>query len=144
MGFSSLLGFVFIIGLFPLIIQKIIIVPLSCCFVFAAYKSTSYFSSFFSNKIIVYLGEISFSVYMVHMFLVQFFCLSVYPKISQAYQPSFLLIYKILSIPMVILISALLYEFLEVPSRKFLRNLPIKLKNSNYSILKSRSLKEDR
>lgn len=76
------------------------------------FKTSGVFKKIFGNNLIVYLGEISFSLYMIHQYtfltLVHLF-------------PQFHGYIACFSLPIVLVFSSFIYMFFEVLSRKFLR-----------------------
>ncbi len=85
-------------------------------------------SKLMSSQVLMYLGTISYSIYMVHWCLaelVKFFWLY---KFNVAFGSSFdatqSLIALGLFIPVVLLVASLTYHWIEVPARKFLKPKP--------------------
>lgn len=78
-------------------------------------KTTGVFQKIFGNRVVVYLGEISFALYMTHEWTMQI--------ILVALPPYFHTPLKWLSVFFALLVAVFLYHFLEVPSRRVLRKL---------------------
>lgn len=75
------------------------------------YKTRGIFQKIFGNSVIVYLGEISFSLYLTHQWV--YYTLK-YFHLSKRIM--------LISLPLsILLVSAALYHFVEKPSRDFLR-----------------------
>jgi peptidoglycan/LPS O-acetylase OafA/YrhL len=92
-------------------------VPL-LCFLLVAFLSvdTSVVSKVLSNKLLVYLGEISYSTYIVHYFVYDVFKAG---WVSESGQVS--LAYLMASFCVVLILSALMHRMLEVPAQRYLR-----------------------
>jgi peptidoglycan/LPS O-acetylase OafA/YrhL len=93
---------------------------------FALTYSQGIVSDFLSKKSLVYLGEISYSMYMVHCILIMFL------EQAQKKLPLFTAAYSLQNglmtfgfLCFVILVAHGLFQYVEVPSRKVLRNLLI-------------------
>ena len=84
--------------------------------VFALAHSRQPLDLLFGNRVSVYLGEISFSIYMIHWFIIENSALLKLNTIA-------LDIRGWIAIGAVLLAAAFLYEFVERPSRVFLRKL---------------------
>jgi peptidoglycan/LPS O-acetylase OafA/YrhL len=82
-------------------------------FVFAFQKG--FLSKLLSNKIFVYLGNISFSFYMIHNLFLSYIMFLWQPNINQIIVICFCLFLSLIS-------SSLLYHFLEEPMRKKIKS----------------------
>lgn len=67
----------------------------------------------FSSKVLVYLGDISFSIYLLHIFILQIFVMHGYARPS-------LLVFAVYLVS-VVAVSSLVYHFFESPCRRLLR-----------------------
>lgn len=76
----------------------------------------------FSNRVLVYLGEISYSTYMVHYLVYDLFKAVWVSESSNVNQG-----YLALSFLAVLLMSMLTYHFVEMPSQKYLRGRLVRL-----------------
>lgn len=85
-------------------------------FVFA-YKSGA-ISSVLSKKIFVYLGEISFSVYMCHQIVLNYFNVY-YLEVIKVNPVTMYMVYWAVTL----IVSMLLYHVVEVPARKAIRGM---------------------
>lgn len=88
------------------------------CFLLVAFLSvdTSVVSTALSNKLLVYLGEISYSTYIVHYFVYDVFKAG---WVSESGQVS--LSYLMASFAVVLILSAVMHRMLEVPAQRYLR-----------------------
>lgn len=95
-----------------------VIAPLSF-FLLVAYLSVddSFVSKLLSNKALVYLGEISYSTYMVHYFVYDLFKAG---WVKDAHIPNPVHLYA--SFIVVLLLSMLTHKFVEVPTQRYLRD----------------------
>jgi peptidoglycan/LPS O-acetylase OafA/YrhL len=93
------------------IVRSVYYIPLWCVLIYIFAYQTGIVSKFLSNKLLVYLGEISFSFYMIHQIVVRYF--------------DFLHLSKPLNIitclSLSLLASALMFQYYEEPLRKIIR-----------------------
>lgn len=84
------------------------------------YRTTGLFQKIFSNSVLVYLGEISFSIYMLHYLAYNEINMLLKYALGVGYSDYlFSSIYPLLIIPF----AAISYNFLELPARNFLRTV---------------------
>jgi peptidoglycan/LPS O-acetylase OafA/YrhL len=79
------------------------------------YKTKGVFLKIFGNPLMVYLGEISFALYMIHRFLIATI-LALVPEIMTYYV-------QVFAILILLPVAGGIYTFIEIPSRSFLREL---------------------
>lgn len=117
---AVLLALIFIPLNFHNGLMAVLFIPLICLFSF----SNGLLSRIFSLKPLEYLGEISYAVYILHipvLYLVR--------KLAW----NFFRIYKsdmvfLIYLPCLLLISAILYQYLEKPMREYIRKITIRKK----------------
>ncbi|WP_028549054.1 acyltransferase family protein [Paenibacillus sp. UNC451MF] len=93
------------------IVRGVYFVPIWCLLIFVYAFQGGLISKVLSNKTLVYLGEISFSFYMVHQLVIRYMDFLTIPVI---YKSS-------ISFILSILLSSLIFKFYEEPLRKKLR-----------------------
>jgi peptidoglycan/LPS O-acetylase OafA/YrhL len=72
-----------------------------------------------SVRPMVYLGEISYSIYMVHLLCLQLFQATIYKVVSTDMKPYVLILLLIC----IYVLSALIFRFVEVPCRRKIRTI---------------------
>lgn len=77
----------------------------------------SFFQAALSNKVLVYLGEISYSTYMVHYFVYDVFKAGFVTKDSDVNQ-----LYLLLSFLVVLAMSIVMHHTFELPMQRYLRS----------------------
>jgi peptidoglycan/LPS O-acetylase OafA/YrhL len=105
-------------------IQDIYFVPLFCVLIIAFTSNTGKAAAALNNKALIYLGDISYSVYMLHfplILIVQMIAYKLNNQSKASLNVSFWpgLGYCILFIAVLIVLSALSYKILEQPCRRY-------------------------
>lgn len=96
----------------------LLMTPLFATFILGlAYEDNKYLS----NKIMLYWGEVSYSVYMTHS--VVFMILRQFLKINNETSFFTKILFLFIYLSAVIVVSKLTYEFIETPARRRMRNL---------------------
>ncbi len=98
------------------------LVALLAVFIFGVATSAGYLSSIFSTKSIVWLGEISYSIYMVHFVTLRLFNRFLTMHGFEHWGPASRYLTFAGALVVVILLAAVLYHFIEYPLRLRLRN----------------------
>jgi peptidoglycan/LPS O-acetylase OafA/YrhL len=96
-------------------------IPMSLLILIFSYQS-GYISKLLSGKILIILGEISFSFYLIHQIIIKL--IYAINKKIQFTENNFLLIALVLFIS--IFLSYLMYNFVEVPSNRYIKSKLIK------------------
>jgi peptidoglycan/LPS O-acetylase OafA/YrhL len=86
-------------------------IPIWCILIFVFAKQGGIFSKILSNKFLVYLGEISFSFYMVHQLVIRYY---EFFGFNESYK-------VVTSFGLTVMLSALIYKYYEEPLRKWIR-----------------------
>ncbi|OOE14590.1 acyltransferase family protein [Fictibacillus arsenicus] len=111
----SILFFITMVFISPQFTQNLryglIFIPSILLIIFVFAFQRGFLSKLFSNKLFVYLGNISFSFYMVHNLFLSYIMFLWKPNIDQGFVILICLLLSTLS-------SSLLYHFLEEPMRK--------------------------
>ncbi len=86
-------------------------------------KTTGFFKNLFSRKSFVFLGEISFSIYLTHglVLTVMLYFVPIFSELP-IFGPYIYETIKFLSILAIIPVSAFFYYYIEKPARKFFRS----------------------
>lgn len=93
------------------LVRGVYFVPIWCILIYTFAHEVGILSKLLSSKVLVYLGEISFSFYMIHQLVIRYF---EFLKLNSIVN---FLICLVLSL----LLSAVIYRFYEEPLRKRLR-----------------------
>lgn len=93
------------------IVRGVYFVPLWCLLIFTFSFQCGIFSKLLSQRLFVYLGEISFSFYMIHQIVIRYLD---FLKLENTYSFVVCLIVSLL-------LSAVIYQFYEEPLRKKIR-----------------------
>ncbi|OME86915.1 acyltransferase [Paenibacillus sp. FSL A5-0031] len=101
----------FSIGLDVGIVRGVYFVPIWCLLIYTFAHNGGLLSKALSNRLLVYLGEISFSFYMIHQLVIRYY---EYFNLETTYK---FLICLVLSL----LLSAAMFKYYEEPMRKILR-----------------------
>jgi peptidoglycan/LPS O-acetylase OafA/YrhL len=94
--------------------------------IFLMANERGYIAKFLTNKLFVWLGEISFSLYMFHLSII-FFLLKFQPSFSN--QPDW--VFPIVAFLICLCVSHLNYKLIETPCRRAIMSLAAKRKNSS-------------
>lgn len=120
--YGCLLAFIMLFALFAFPVNQVdiyfntlfgLLAVIYSILIISLYKTTGIFQRIFGNKIAVYLGDISFALYMTHEWVME--------TVLRISSPSLHLPLQWLSLFFALIIAALLYHFFEIPSRNFLR-----------------------
>ena len=102
--------------------------PIFSMVIFLMAMERGYIAKLFANRMFVWLGEVSFSMYMVHFVLIQ--CLNFYlPEFGKINWPIMYPIY----LAMVVLLSYLNFNLIENPARKFIKAIVSSSKKYRFS-----------
>lgn len=93
------------------IVRGVYFVPLWCLLIFTFAFQCGIFSKLLSQRLFVYLGEISFSFYMIHQIVIRYLD---FLKLENTYSFVVCLIVSLL-------LSSVIYQFYEEPLRKKIR-----------------------
>lgn len=93
------------------IVRGVYFVPIWCLLIFTFAHHGGVLSKTLSNKFLVYLGEISFSFYMIHQLVIRYLS---YLQLDKANN-------FIICLGFSLLLSALIYKYYEEPMRKRIR-----------------------
>lgn len=93
------------------IVRGVYFVPIWCLLIYTFAFQGGIFSKILSQRVFVYLGEISLSFYMIHQLVIRYF------SYLQIYDTNNFLICLVISL----LISSATYQFYEEPLRKKIR-----------------------
>lgn len=85
--------------------------PVWCLLIFTFSFQRGYFSSFLSNKMLIHLGEISFSFYMIHQLVIRYMNALPFGQV----------IHGLVSLIIAVFLSSIIYRFYEEPIRKKIR-----------------------
>ena len=85
--------------------------------VLISFNDINYFKNIFINKYIIYVGKLSYSIYLLHWPMLIFYKYYILNPIS--------IIEKLFLIALTLCASNFLYRFIELPFRKFKNNKPI-------------------
>ena len=86
-------------------------IPVWCLLIYVFAHQGGIFSKILSNKILVYLGEISFSFYMIHQLVIRYYELFQFNKAYMA----------VACFAITLILSGVIYRFYEEPLRKRIR-----------------------
>lgn len=86
-------------------------IPVWCVLVYVFAHQKGMISRVLSNKVLIYLGEISFAFYMIHQLVLRYYEYFTLPKSSMA----------IISFIITLILSMVAYKFYEEPMRKRIR-----------------------
>lgn len=86
-------------------------IPVWCILVYIFAHQKGIFSRLLSNKVFVYLGEISFSFYMIHQLIIRYYSQL---KFDESYM-------AVVCFVITMILSAITYRYYEEPLRKWLR-----------------------
>jgi peptidoglycan/LPS O-acetylase OafA/YrhL len=95
-----------------------------CLIVFSVARSSGYAARIFDNRVSVYLGEISYSIYMVHFPLLRFLTHNFGSRFETVAAEGNQLVLWLLALAvlgLVIGVSSLFYHVIEVPSRNYVK-----------------------
>jgi peptidoglycan/LPS O-acetylase OafA/YrhL len=125
----NLLGLITFLLIPILIMQKvhdIWIVATLTLFLYLLPQTVSWFKSIFGNRLIVFGGEISYAMYMVHGFILHVLNdIFVYYYHHKEWSLPETIGLTVLLLGLVILISILLHRYVEVPARRVIRQAMI-------------------
>lgn len=103
-----------------------LVIPTIAAFLFFLSKGTAFFEKLLGNRFVVYLGEISYSYYLMHYLVLQVvFVLYMHFGLNVVMQHSIAMRIAVLSVFLLstILIAMGVYHGVEKPGRRFIRNL---------------------
>ena len=88
---------------------------------------------FLVNRAMVFIGQISFSMYLIHFFVLDMFTKFFLHKLTSLLPSSIVLVIVFLSTLLVaIVLSYLLYKIIELPGIKLGRKISTKMKDRNH------------
>lgn len=124
-GYITLLTALLVIYCMHKDVQDLVFVPLFGVLILGATSNTGKLSALLNNKPLAYLGDISYSVYMLHFLLIQAIMMVVYHFGYHAHQKIELSFIKGLGacggyFVILLLLSAFSYRFIEKPCRKYI------------------------
>jgi peptidoglycan/LPS O-acetylase OafA/YrhL len=124
--FLSILYVVYL-GLIWFTFENILFVIILCipCLLFLLHKGNRVINFLFGSKFVVFLGEISYSIYMTHFFAISVTGIIYANVFEGSHRFLFYLIYLLLTL----LFSTLTYYLVEEPGRKWINS--IKFKHTN-------------
>jgi peptidoglycan/LPS O-acetylase OafA/YrhL len=93
------------------IVRGVYFVPVWCVLIYTFAQQGGIFSKILANRILVYLGEISFSFYMIHQLIIRYYEIL---DLNTTYR-------FLICLGLSLTLSAIMYTFFEEPLRKKLR-----------------------
>ncbi len=124
-GYVTLIVSILIIFSMHKDVQDLVFVPLFGMLILGTTCNTGKLSALLNNKPLTYLGDISYSVYMLHFLLIQAIMMVMYHFGYHAHKKMELSFVKGLGacagyFAILLLLSAISYRFIEKPCRKFI------------------------
>lgn len=105
--------------------HDILILPAFCLLILSTSMNNGFISKSLNSRLMLYLGAISYSIYMVHWFIQEFIKLVWWNRFHVAFGSNFnayeSFIALVLCILLVVVIASLTYKFVEVPMRNRLK-----------------------
>jgi peptidoglycan/LPS O-acetylase OafA/YrhL len=116
---ALIIGFIVLRAYIPIndmLSRSAVFIPLCCAFIFYLTPDKGPLASLFKLKPLIYLGEISFAIYIIHAPIGQLFYKKVIAKQLWTTPPSFITYCLV-----VLAASVLLYHFVELPGQRFFK-----------------------